>query len=238
MLCYNDTEEKEVKNLKKKNTEAGITLVALAITIIVIIIIAGVATSAGVDSIRNSKRMRFITELEIIQEKVNTIYEKRRLNNEDIEFYDTLGQDISILGTQKLSTILNGNSEEGYRYFTKEDLSKLELEDMEQDVIINFDLRDVASVEGFQIDGRMCYRLIDVPSYQGQVVEYINKNIQEPTFEVSVTQLPGAWQIALKNVNNPNQVYGGTISYKLQKDKNWILVGEKSHFQVDQPRII
>lgn len=238
MLCYNHTEEKEVKKLKKKQTEAGVTLVALVITIIVIIIIAGIATSAGVDNIRNSKRVAFITELEMIQEKVNIIYEKRKLNKEDIVYYNTLGQEISVIDTGRLSEILKGNSEQGYRYFSKENLSKLDLENIQQDVIINFDSRDVASVDGLLIDGKMCYRLTDIPSYQGQSIEYVNKNVKEPTFDVDVTRLSETWQVVIKNIVNSNQVNGGTLSYKLQTSQNWILAGEATYFEVSKPRNI
>ena len=221
-----------------KNHESGITLVALAITIIVLIIITGVAVSTGVESIRNSKKTSFTTELEMIQQKVDIIYEQRRLNKEDITFYDVLGQDVSVLGNEKLSSLLNGNSGEGYRYFAKEDLNKLDLENIEQDVIINFTSRDVASVTGLLIDGKMCYRLADIPSYQGQNIEYTNKNIHAPTFEVNITRLSETWQVALKNVNNQNQVYGGELRYKLQGDENWILVGERAYFEVSKPRNI
>lgn len=224
--------------LKKENMESGVTLVALAVTIIVIIIIAGIATSAGVDNIRNSKRVAFITELEMIQEKVNTIYEKRKLNKEDIPYYNALGQDVSVIETGKLSEILKGNSEKGYRYFSKENLSKLDLENIEQDVMINFDTRDVASVDGFLIDGKMCYRLSDIPSYQGQNIEYVDKNVNNPTFDVDVTRLSDKWQVVIKNIENPNQVYGGTLSYKLQTSPNWILAGETTYFEVSKPRNI
>lgn len=227
-----------MKNLKKKNTQSGITLVALAITIIVIIIIASIATLTGVESIRNAKETRFMTELEIIQEKVNTIYEKRKLNKEDIAYYDTLGQDISKVETSKLSVILNGKSEEGYRYFSKEDLVKLDLENIEQDVIIHFDSQDVASVNGFLIEGDMCYRLTDIPNYKGHSIIYENKNTNVPTFDIEVTKLSNTWQVVLKNIVNPNQVYGGSVSYKLTSSSNWILVGERIYFEVDTPRSI
>lgn len=222
----------------KPNSTSGITLISLVITIIVLIIITGIATVTGVASIQNAKMMSFMTELEVIQEKVNTIYEKRKLNEEDVAYYDALGQEVSVVESEKLAKILKGNSEDEYRYFSKENLSQLDLENITQDVIINFKSKDVASVEGLLIEGKMCYRLTDIPSYQGNNIEYVNKNIHAPTFEVNVTELSGVWQVALKNVNNPNQVYGGTLSYKLQQDKNWILVAERDYFQVDQPRII
>ena len=106
--------------------ERGITLVSLVITIIVLIIITGIAIFAGTSTIKSAKIAGFMTELELIQEKVNTIYEKRKLNKEDINYYSSLGQNISIIDSSKLADLLNGVSKEGYYYFSKEDLKKID----------------------------------------------------------------------------------------------------------------
>jgi Tfp pilus assembly protein PilE len=216
----------------------GITLVSLVITIIVLIIITGIAIFAGTSTIKSTKIAGFMTELELIQEKVNTIYEKRKLNKEDINYYSSLGQNISIIDSSKLANLLNGVSEEGYYYFSKEDLKKLELDNISQEVIINFETRDVASINGILVEDKMCYRLIDFPSYRGQNVDYTNKNTKALTFDVEVTKLSNSWQIFIKNIINPNQVYGGTLSYKLDKDEEWIFLDEVNHFEVTKPRHI
>lgn len=216
----------------------GITLVSLVITIIVLIIITEIAIFAGTSTIKSTKIAGFMTELELIQEKVNTIYEKRKLNKEDINYYSSLGQNISIIDSSKLANLLNGVSEEGYYYFSKEDLKKLELDNISQEVIINFETRDVASINGILVEDKMCYRLIDFPSYRGQNVDYTNKNTKALTFDVEVTKLSNSWQIFIKNIINPNQVYGGTLSYKLDKDEEWIFLDEVNHFEVTKPRHI
>lgn len=91
-------------------SEKGITLVALMITIIVILIIAGVATYSGMESVDTAKRTAFISEMEMIQAKVNIIYEKRKTNEQDLEYYNNLGQDISKVSENKLNTALGGTS--------------------------------------------------------------------------------------------------------------------------------
>lgn len=216
----------------------GITLVSLVITIIVLIIITGIAIFAGTSTIKSTKIAGFMTELELIQEKVNTIYEKRKLNKEDINYYSSLGQNISIIDSSKLANLLNGVSEEGYYYFSKEDLKKLDLDNISQEVIINFETRDVASINGLLVEDKMCYRLTDFPSYRGQNVDYVNKNTNAPTFDVEVTKLSNSWQIFIKNIVNPNQVYGGTLSYKLNSSEEWIFLDEVNYFEVGKPRII
>lgn len=224
--------------MKKENNREGITLVSLAITIIVMIIITGITIKTGMDSIQNSNKMAKITELEMIQEKVNTIYERRKLSEDSMTYYNSLGQDISVVDSSKLELILNGISEEGYRYFSKEDLTQLELSDMSQDVIINFGTRDVVSVTGIIDEGIIYYRLSDIPDYLGHKIEYIDKNTGAPIFDVEVTKLSNSWQVAIKNIIYNSNVAKGTISYKLHDKESWIVVGENPYFEVTTPRII
>lgn len=221
-------------SVRIENATAGITLVSLVITIIVILILAGTVTVAGLDSVREAKKTAFITELEMIQEKVDTIYEKRKLNEENIAYYDTLGKDLSFVDQSKLNMLLDGKEETGYRYFSKEDLKQLDLDNMNQDVIINFSTRDVASIVGFEIENTVCYRLPDIPGYRVNNVEYTNKNTQSPTFDVEVTQLSDSWLITVKNIVYNSNVGAGTLSYKTTNSSEWIIVGENNFFKVEQ----
>lgn len=236
-LTSRQFEKKELLTCMK-NHKSGITLVSLVITIIVMAIITGIAISAGISTMRDAKITSFMTELEMVQEKVNTIYEKRKLNKEDMNYYASLGQDISTIDSSKLENALNGVSEKGYRYFSEKDLEKLDLDNISQEVIINFETRDVASVNGLFVEDKMCYRLTDFPSYRGQNVDYVNKNTNAPTFDVEVTKLSNSWQIFIKNIVNPNQVYGGTLSYKLNSSEEWIFLDETNYFKVTKPRNI
>lgn len=221
-----------------RENQKGITLISLVITIIVLVIITGIGISASIDSIKSAKKTAFITELEMIQEKVNTIYEKRKLNEDDIAYYNSLGQDVSNVGAPKLLEILKGQSSMGYLYFSKEDLKKLDLDNISQDVIINFATRDVVSTTGIEIDGNTYYKLLDIPNYAGQNIDYINKNTESPTFNVEVNKLANSWQVLLKDITYNSNVERGTLSYKLSDSEHWIIAGEKTYFEVAKPRSI
>lgn len=214
--------------------EKGITLISLVITIIVMLIIVGAVTYSGKESIDTSKRVAFISEMEIIQSKVNNIYEKRKLSQEDKKYYDNLGQELSVLGVETLAKILGDSSPAGFKYFSKEDLKNLELENITQDVIINFDTREVISINGIKIDETMYYKLKDVPNYTGYNVDYVEKNIQAPSFDVDIIRLENSWKFTVNNIVYNSNVNGGTVSYKLHDDTNWILVNDFS-FEVDKP---
>lgn len=221
-----------------RECEKGITLISLVITIVVLAIITGIAVSSSTDSIKSAKRTAIITELEMIQEKVNTIYEKRKLNEEDIAYYNSLGQDITRVEEAKLTQILKGQSKEGYLYFSREDLKKLDLDNISQDVIINFNTRDVISVTGIEIEGNTYYKLLDIPNYTSQKIEYIDKNTNAPTFDVEVNKMTSSWYIVLKNITYNSNVARGTLSYKLNDSNNWIIVGENTYFEVAKPRAL
>ena len=69
----------------------GITLIALAITIIVLIIIASVGTYTGSQAIKDSKEQTLLAEIGILQQAVLENYTK----------YITTGNDMYILGKDK-----------------------------------------------------------------------------------------------------------------------------------------
>ena len=61
----------------------GITLVALAITILVLAILSVTVIFNGGNSIQLSKKQQFISELEMVQARVNIIYEKMQNSEEE-----------------------------------------------------------------------------------------------------------------------------------------------------------
>lgn len=75
--------------------ERGITLTILAVTIIVMVILAGAVMTYGTNSLNTSKFQNFNYEMQQIQGKVDTMYEKVKMGNEE---YVILGRDITQSG--------------------------------------------------------------------------------------------------------------------------------------------
>lgn len=216
--------------------QKGITLITLVITIVVMIIIAGVATYSGIESLGSAKATAFIQELEMIQAKVNVIYEKRKTNSEEKEYYDKLGQDITVINEETLSQVLGESSKEGFRYFSKKDLSSIDLDDIKQNVIINYDTCEVVSITGIEIDGVKYYKLKDLPNYNWYNVEHVNKNTEAKDFIVEQTKLSDSYRITIKDTNG-NDINTGSLSYKLHNSENWLLNGNNMSFIVNEPGI-
>ena len=52
---------------RKTNNQKGVTLISLVITIIVLLILAGIGITSGVQTIKSSKQTKFTTEMKIMQ---------------------------------------------------------------------------------------------------------------------------------------------------------------------------
>ena len=88
----------------KLDERKGITLVSLAITVAVLLILASVATYSGVNILRQAKLNKFTTEMKLMQTEINDLYNRYK-NGEDVL---NLGKD------------LNEQEEQANKVFTKE----------------------------------------------------------------------------------------------------------------------
>lgn len=163
--------------------EKGITLIVLIVSVLMLAILASAAINYGTNSLREIKFQNFSYELQQIQGRVDAIYEKMKMENEPnyIELNGIkMGANITASGNavetlQKVKGInykeLIAQSDKNlypisgitiYRYFSKTDLERfLDIRDPEIEVIINFKTREVISVDGFEYDERLYYRLVD-----------------------------------------------------------------------------
>lgn len=145
--------------LKRKE---GVTLSILIITIVVLVILAGVTINISRDSLTSTKKYNFISELELVQEKMLVVNKEISLgssvyNNIGIK-YDDLDSSIQ----QKVQEILTQNGitdYSKYTYMSKEDLAKIGLKNIEQDVIISYGNSIVYSYEGIKINGNTYYSI-------------------------------------------------------------------------------
>lgn len=111
--------------------ERGITLTALVITIILLLILAGVGISVGRDTIESAKLMSFGTELQAIQSKVNELEQElqRKVKSNDTDEVNrikNIGQNLQ--GNEQESLAFSGaevSDTSGYRYYDKNTVEDL-----------------------------------------------------------------------------------------------------------------
>lgn len=82
--------------------EKGITLIVLTVTVIVMLIILGVAVASGGDSAETVQLQAFISDCEIIQSKVDVINEKLKLN---LDYLETIGIGSNVVENWENDTI-------------------------------------------------------------------------------------------------------------------------------------
>lgn len=160
-----------------KKSNSGITLVSLVITIIVLLILASITVYSGIGTIRSARLTKFTTELKIMQQKVNELYnsytnEKSVIVN-GIEYVGTDIQNIGknpdgIFDENQLEEIFSENESgitdrTGYMYYDTETIQALGLEEIEYEFFVNIAKRSVVSIEGFNDGEKRYYNLEQVP---------------------------------------------------------------------------
>ena len=170
-----------MKNILRKN-DKGITLISLVVMIIIILILATVGTNTGINVIRESKYHRAVSEMKVMQTKINEIYEEYKGGDESIV---TLGSDIDDVPSSlksKAETAIrsvdgNLNHEYDYKYYSSDDIKNtLDLDGVEGDYLVNIKNRNVILIEGTKSDGKTYYSLSQIETEQFNV-EYINPSI-------------------------------------------------------------
>lgn len=165
--------------MKNKNSQKGITIIALVITVIMLLILASVATYTGIESYDKAEQIKFVSQMKLIQTKVD---EKVQEDGFTLEGYGT------ILTDEQKQTINNAvangeilsPTEDDYsnyvRYFSKEQLStQLSLDNIDEDIIINFKTREVISTVGFEYGGTIYYTQYKLPKGE-KLTQYVKPN--------------------------------------------------------------
>ena len=215
-----------------KNKE-GITLVSLIITIVILLILASIATYSGISVIKSSRLTAFVTELKIMQTQVNAMYEK---NGEEDSFGEAIdGEAIDCEVSGQIAKVFraiypNKTVEElteeidGYKYWSKEKIQELGI-DVEQSFFVNLKKRSVVSEEGFEYEGKVYYTLeqfADSNLYSLYNVEY-KPNEGEPTFTVEKEYIGSdKWRITISKIEYKNgYIDKWEVKYKLKEEANW-----------------
>lgn len=157
----------------------GITMIALVITIAILMLLAGATTYSGLSTVRDSRYYNAISEIKIMQAKVNEWYEDYK--HGDTSIWDK-GKNLSGSGKESQAikaynstkkNNLNGidiGSIAGYKYFDKDSIkNELDIDGISYDFIINIDTRTVILVDGIEKDGIIYYSLCEIEGEQYNV---------------------------------------------------------------------
>ncbi len=199
--------------------QKGITLISLVVTIIILSILASIATYSGVSVIKSSKLTIFTTELKIMQAQVNEIYQDRdpsKVYGEEITGEIKARADSIFTASESGVT-----SQEGYRYWSRGTIKSLGIEGVEQDFFVNLEKRSVVSYEGLSYEGNTYYTLQQVPGGMYNV-EYEEPSAPPPTFDVNVEKTGSSqWKITISNIQYEGNISKWQIQYQLEGNDTW-----------------
>ena len=86
------------------------------------------------------------------------------------------------------------------------------------------------------IDGAIYHKLADIPNYTGQNIAYKSEERKEPDFTVNKKlTTDGTCEFTVTNIRYNSNVFGGTVSYRMKGETNWILNGDNMSFKVTKP---
>ena len=210
-----------------KNSK-GITLISLVVIIIVLLIIASISVTSGIDSYKDAHAIAFVSKLQIIQQRVNIIYQN---NKEDFSTVNTWGQLVD--GSIDINSILASIGSETltdkprtFRLFTPTDLeSDLGLTNIGLTVLICFETREVISAVGIEYDGRMHYVQDTLPTGKKNI-EYV-----EPTIEMDLEKEINGLNANINVIVKTNEIVSNNVQvlYKEEPNGTWNkVIGNKA----------
>ena len=203
--------------------QKGITLISLAVTIIILLILASVTTYTGINSIESSKLSTFTAEMKIMQIKVNELYQEYKNGDETIL---TNGEDITNNSQAKIALQGAGKNADTetisrYRLYTLQDISNLGLDGIkENEFLISIQDRSVISYKGFEYDGTTYYTLDQLPNGLYNV-EYNMDNVNiDFSVETTISD-NGTQAIYIKDIVADGYVNKWQIRYRNQGESQW-----------------
>lgn len=157
----------------------GMSMISLVLAMIIMVLLSAITVDVGVQAYNSIRVQNFISQLKVIQGKVDQVSEEEidfsafvkltDIKNADIETYTKFESIITNPREYNIDTNYSWDDSsdydlKNYYYFTPESLeSKLGLKDQSLHVIINFETRNVIAKKGVNRDGIYYYRQYDLP---------------------------------------------------------------------------
>lgn len=204
---------------KQKSKQEGITLIVLILTIVLMLILASVTVYVGTENIENSKMVNFVSYMQTIQKKVDFISE--------YENYLNYGEELTSDNKSRLEDILN-NSNESFltttestylRYFDSSHIaSDLELENVDDEIVVDFNTKEVISLNGTTYENKIYYTQYYLPGGQTlkQQTEEVSRTVSFGNITSNIDGLNATFTITSISLTN------GTLSYGKMDSNNVI----------------
>ena len=142
----------------------GITLASLILTVIVLSIVTAVTINVGTTTYQNAEVTSYVAKMNMIQSRVNVINQK--IKNGDTG-YSGVGIEISQLDEEtqaKIALSMGSASQQGFKYYNETELEQLGISEIKEEVLINFETREIFSVVPVEFEGVAYYNQYNLPN--------------------------------------------------------------------------
>ena len=224
----------------KKGNENAITLISLVITIVILLILATIGISTGIETINSSKLTKFNTEMKIMQLKANEWYDEYNQATNDEEKQEIINRGESIVSGEGQTDVVtqadkvftleesgiifdDTQKREDYRYYSNKKLKELGVEGVEQDFFVNVKNRMIVSYEGLSYKGEMYYTISQLPQMDIYNVDY-EANSGAPTFKVRFSEMEKnkRWKIEVYDIQyEDGYINKWNVKYRIKGEENW-----------------
>ena len=204
----------EEQMMRKNNS--GITLVSLVITIIVLLILASITVYSGISTVRSARLTKFTTELKMMQQKVNELYDYYT-NNKSI----TVNNVVYTGGKEQAEAEQGQEETEGTSPETTDENKGIQEIGKDPAEFFNPNrLEEIFSAEGSGITSSSGYKYYDTETLQGLELENMEYEFFVNVATRSVVSIEGFNDYG--NIYYTlNQVRDGiyNVEYNAQTDK-------------------
>lgn len=224
--------------MKIRKNNAGITLVTLSITIIVLLILSTVAISSGKQAIENSRLTTFTAEMKIMQSEVNILYDKYSNDGSIKVGYQSyngyaiidVGEEVDTdtYETAFTNAHVDKNDRKNYKVYDKTLIKQLGIDGIERTYLVNVPKRKVISAEGIKYKDETYYTLEDLPNGLYNPEYSLNENTPK-IGNIEFENIEGdKWRIKVSNIEYEGYINKWNVKYKLESEKDWNISKETS----------
>lgn len=164
--------------MQKKN-DKGITIIALLITVILLIMLAGVSVNSGYSVLKDVRIGRNISNMAFVRAKVDTIYEQYQFSGKAEELIGTKVDKIDFLSNEEIVLIQQraGNSEFANWNWYQWDSDTLKSQGLDENMLgeneyfyVNYEYGEIIYNQGIS------YRTNDMKYYSLTGLNYLYEN--------------------------------------------------------------
>ena len=207
--------------MKKINSENGITIVALVITVVVLILISGITFNISTKQFEKTELQGFYLKLEIAQNAVEKIARTNEIYIDDNGNTTYLKDTGGTLTTSQENIVTDlGYDSTSFKYFTATQVQEiLGIKGVDLDLLIDFNNCIVISAQPKEINEKKYYMLKD---NKYRVTTPSEKNVGDVNFTYVVNKYgTDSYKIVITPQNIGDIQSGGVVKYKESDVATW-----------------